>query len=181
MRVANKVIIGGDISPEIVVRTEVGEPDWGEPPVVVGVQLAEPDGRLVKVVVGIEPDGRISEGEGRRRLLPEGGGRAEGLDVRPTAEVKVAEAGGDLVEGGGREAGEATVPDPVLLDIVFMEVADVVVVSDVVVIIVTPLGIVVAAPFRVDRVILKEFCEKLHFIPCILSISLISCEDRRRK
>ena len=151
MRVADKVIVGGDISSEIVVRTEVGEPDWGEPPVVVGVQLAKPDGRFVKVVVGIEPDGRIPEDEGRRRFLPEGGRRAEGLDVRPAAEVKVTEAGGDLVEGGGREAGKATVP--VLLDIVVVVIADVIMVSDVVVIVVAPLGIIVAAPFRV---ILKE-------------------------
>ena len=153
---ADKVIfiIRGNIASEVVVRTEVGEPDRGEPPdVVVGVQLAETDRRLVKVVVGVEPDGRISEDEGRRRFLAEGGGFAEGLDVRPTAEVKVAEAGGDLVErGGGGEAGKAAVT--LVLDIVIMVVADVVVVPDVV-IIVTPLGIVVAAPFRVILVILK--------------------------
>ena len=152
---ADKVIfiIRGNIASEVVVRTEVGEPDRGEPPdVVVGVQLAETDRRLVKVVVGVEPDGRISEDEGRRRFLAEGGGFAEGLDVRPTAEVKVAEAGGDLVERGGGEAGKAAVT--LVLDIVIMVVADVVVVPDVV-IIVTPLGIVVAAPFRVIRVILK--------------------------
>ena len=115
------------------------------------MQLAEADGRLVKVVVWVESDRRLPEDEGRRRLLAEGGRFTEGLDVRPATEVEVAEAGGDFVEGGGREAGKAAVT--VVMGIIIVVVADVVVVADIIFIVVTPLGIVVAAPFRF---ILKE-------------------------
>ena len=110
------------------------------------MQLAEADGRLVKVIVWVEPDGRLTEDEGRRRLLAEGGRLAEGLDVRPATEVEVAEAGVDFVEGGRWEAGKAAVTD--VMGIVFVVVADVVVIADVIFIVVTPFGIVVAAPFR---------------------------------
>ena len=116
------------------------------------MKVAESDGRLVKVIVRVEPDGWIPEDEGGWRLLPEGGGLAEGLDVRPTAEIKVAKAGGDLIEGRGRETGKATVT--LVLEVIVLLVAGIVVVADVIVIVVTPLGIAVAAPFRV---ILKGF------------------------
>ena len=143
---AAAVIVGGEVPAEIVVWTQVGESDRGQPSIVVGVQLAEADGRLVKVIVWVEPDGRLTEDEGRRRLLAEGGRLAEGLDVRPATEVEVAEAGVDFVEGGRWEAGKAAVTD--VMGIVFVVVADVVVIADVIFIVVTPFGIVVAAPFR---------------------------------
>ena len=155
---ATAVVVGGDVPSEIVVWTEVGEPDRGQPPVVVGVQLSKADGRLVKVVVWVESDRRLPEDEGRRRLLAEGGRFTEGLDVRPATEVEVTEAGGDFVEGGGREPWKAAVT--VVMGIVIVVVTDVVVVADVIFIVVTPLGIVVAAPFRI--ILKRSFSKMTH-------------------